>query len=34
VYFRPDELKVGGEYITKVGSKKKFDVYKEVEHLE
>jgi hypothetical protein len=28
VYFKPDTLKAGGEYITKVGSIKKFDVYK------
>jgi hypothetical protein len=27
VYFSPDALKAGGEYITKVGSIKKFDVY-------
>jgi hypothetical protein len=27
VYFKPDILKAGGEYITKGGSIKKFDVY-------
>lgn len=27
VYFRPDVLKTGGEYITKIGRIKKFDVY-------
>jgi hypothetical protein len=27
VYFSPDALKAGGEYITKLGSIKKFDVY-------
>ncbi len=27
MYFSPDALKAGGEYITKVGSIKKFDVY-------
>ncbi len=27
VYYEPDELKAGGEYITKTGSVKKIDVY-------
>ena len=27
VYFRPDELKAGGQYISKVGRVKKFDIY-------
>lgn len=27
VYYRPDALKSGGEYITKVGVIKKFDIY-------
>lgn len=27
VYFKPDELKAGGEYITIVGQIKKFDIY-------
>lgn len=27
VYFKPDELKSGGDYITKVGKIKKFDLY-------
>lgn len=27
VYFKPDELKAGGQYMTKVGKVKKIDVY-------
>jgi len=27
VYFKPDELKAGGQYITKVGRVKKLDIY-------
>jgi len=27
VYYEPDELKAGGEYITKIGTVKKIDIY-------
>ncbi len=33
VYFRPDVLKAGGEYITKLGSINKFDFYEKEVHM-